>query len=110
MRWTISFSPRLEKELLPTHEIDHPFDYGMGRGEIFWGYWVEWRSSGALSGFAGSAFVSDATGSILLLSTRGVSTRAATSALGESIEPVSTRCSERGRATARAISICVPPW
>jgi hypothetical protein len=62
---------------------------------------VERRNSGALCGFAGS----DLTGSILVLSTRGVSTRADTST-----EPVrSGGCSERGRAAARAIIICAAP-
>ena len=52
-----------------------------------------------------SDFASDLTGSILALSTCGVSTRADTST-----EPVrSGGCSERGRATARAISICAAP-
>ena len=38
------------------------------------------------------------------------STRVATSARGASVEPVCSRCrSERGRATARAISICAAP-
>ena len=37
---------------------------------------VERRNSGVLSDFADSDFVSDLTGSILALSTRGVSTRA----------------------------------
>src|ERR1700730_10677802 len=67
---------------------------------------VERRSSGALSDFAGSDLVSDLSGSILALSTRGVSTRADTSACDASAERVcSGGCRERGRATARAISI-----
>ena len=71
---------------------------------------VERRNSGAPSDFAdsdfnGSAFVSDLTGSIFALSTRGVSTRADTST-----DPVrSGGASERGCTTARAISICAAP-
>jgi len=53
---------------------------------------VELRSSEAPSDFAGSGLVSDLTGSILLLSTCGVSTRAETST-----EPVRSGArSERG--------------
>lgn len=68
---------------------------------------VERRNSGALSEFAGS----DLTGSIPALSTCGVSTRADTPARDASAERVCSRggCSERGRATARAISICAAP-
>jgi hypothetical protein len=63
---------------------------------------VERRRFRAPSGLAGSGFVSDLTGSILALSTGGVSTRALTST-----EPVCSGArSERGRATARAINIC----
>jgi hypothetical protein len=51
------------------------------------GYSVERRSSGALSDLAGSAFGSDLTGSILPLSTAGVSRRAANSERGGSIDP-----------------------
>jgi hypothetical protein len=66
---------------------------------------VERHSSGALSDLAGSDLVSDLTGSIRALSTRGVSAREDTST-----EPVrSGGCSERGRATARAISIWAAP-
>jgi hypothetical protein len=65
---------------------------------------VERRSSGALS----SLIVSDLIGPILALSTRGVSTLPLTSARKASAERV-RGCSERGRAMARAISICVPP-
>src|SRR5204862_4259714 len=66
---------------------------------------VERRSSGALSDFEGSDLTSDLTGSILGLSSCGVSTRADTST-----EPVRTGGrSERGRATARASSICAAP-
>ena len=71
---------------------------------------VERRNSGALSDFADSDladsdFVSDLTGSILALSTRGVSTRA-----DASTDPVrSGGASERGWTTARAISICAAP-
>lgn len=49
-------------------------------------YSVERRSSGAASTFAGSDF----TGSILALSTRGVSTREATSAWDSPTEPVAS--------------------
>src|SRR5260370_33858513 len=71
---------------------------------------VERRSSGALSDFAGSDLVSDLTGSILVLSTWGVSTRADTSVREASAERgCSDRCSERARATARVISIRAPP-
>ena len=55
---------------------------------------VERRNSGALSEF---------TGSILALSTGGVSTLPVTSARVDG-------CSERGRAVARAISIDAPAW
>ena len=65
---------------------------------------VERRNSGALSAFVGSGFASDLTGSIRALSTRGVSTRAETSVRWASAGG-SIRCSERGRAIARAISI-----
>jgi hypothetical protein len=62
---------------------------------------VERRNSEVFSDFAGSGL----TGSILALSTGGVSTRADTSA-----ERVCSRgLSERGRATARAINICAAP-
>jgi hypothetical protein len=67
---------------------------------------VERRNSGAPSDLDGC----DLTGSIAVLSTRGVSTRADTSVRDASAERVCAReCSERGRATARAISICEPP-
>ena len=63
-------------------------------------------------GAAGSAFTSDLIGSSLALSTAGVSTRADISAREDaSAERVAPgACSERGRATARAISICWAPW
>src|SRR6266576_4916831 len=68
---------------------------------------VERRSSGAPSDRAGSDLVSDLTGSIPVRSTCGVSTRTRDA----SAERVcSDGCSERGRATARAISICATPW
>lgn len=66
---------------------------------------VEWRSSAALSDFEGSDLISDLTGSILGLSSCGVSTRADTST--ELVR--AGGCSERGRATARANSICAAP-
>ena len=66
---------------------------------------VERRNSKALSGFAGSGFVSDFTGSILALSTGGVSARAEIST-----EPVRSGArSERGCTTARASNICAAP-
>src|SRR4051794_15419795 len=77
---------------------------------------VEWCNSkdpSALldSDLAGSALVSDLTGSSLPLSTAGVSTRADISARAEPSEPVEFDArSERGRATARAINICAAPW
>ena len=63
---------------------------------------VERRNSSAPSLFGASVL----TGSIRLLSTRGVSTRAATSVREASTEPVCAGArSVRGRATARTISI-----
>jgi len=68
---------------LPGHELARPYDYGPAFApQQFANWWlkpgqsVERRSSGALSAFAGSALVSDLTGSSLALSTAGVSTRA----------------------------------
>ena len=79
---------KLERTCYQRMNFDHPYDYGNPRNYDCWGYWVEWRSSGALSVLAGSG----ASGSILLLSTRGVSTRVANSDLGVSTGPA---CSTR---------------
>jgi len=73
-------------------------------------YWVERRSSSGLSILAGATLESGLTGSSFALSTGGVPTRADISARDIS---AARRCSgpssERGRATARAISICDAP-
>lgn len=71
---------------------------------------VERRSSGALSDLAGSDRASDLTGSSLALSTFGVPTLAVMSFRDASAErECAGACSERGRVTARAISICAAP-
>jgi hypothetical protein len=72
-------------------------------------YSVVRRSSGAASDFGTDPVVSDLIGSILLLSTFGVSTWVAISVC----EPPTARSERdpRGRTTARAINICwPPPW
>ena len=114
MRWaphSLSIFDKLERQSLPRHEDVDPCDYGQARvtsadsflprifhrgesGAVAAGtdQSVERRNSRVLSGFAGSGFASDFTGSILALSTGGVSTRADTST-----EPVrSGASSERG--------------
>src|SRR5579872_1745490 len=74
---------------------------------------VEWRNSSAGSDLAGAAFGAAPIGSSFALSTAGVSTRT-----DASTEPVRSSArsaarsrsrSERGCATARAISIWAPP-
>ena len=65
-----------------------------------------------ISNLDAKADASDVTGSIPALSTRGVSTRADTSACAasrDSSADCSCGCSERGRATARAINIWAAP-
>src|ERR1700730_3694114 len=120
---SLSKTDKLDDETLPSHESTAPYDYGVAMRHSLPSasrarsdalptrrpapdQSVERRSSGALSDFAGSDLVSDLSRSILALSTRGVSTRADTPACDASAERVcSGGCRERGRATARAISI-----
>ena len=116
---------KLERQSLPRHEDVDPCDYGPARvtyaespcSELsiegirvqpplpVTDQSVERRNSRGLSGLAGAGLAPDLTGSILALSTAGVSTRADTST-----EPVrSGGCSARGWATARASNICAAP-
>src|ERR1700761_2725300 len=121
LRVEVSPSPsifdKLAQESLPRRQSLPPYHCGLAAAAIepsgLFGasleaqsQSVERRSSGAPSDFAGSDLASDfteprvLTGSILALSTCGVSTRVATSACDASAERSGAR-SERGRATER---------
>ena len=65
--------------------------------------------SAALARLAGPTLLEQAKHLGLFIPTRGVSTRTETSVRGPSAD-CSDRCSERGRAAARAISIWAAPW